>query len=149
MTTWGNEERSSETSAHAMPSFATSGIQLPDDALVVRGGLLQLEDLENAVEVSLVKMKRPGLSVFAVDIDDPETLLETVGRRVPHPTVSFTRMGRLRQKGFQVEQTLVPPHHSVWLPEEDDREFWLREFRNSFDLPRSREGLDGYEVGTC
>lgn len=152
MTAWGNEERSSsEASASSTPSFATSDVQLPNDALVVRGGILALEDLFNTVEVAIVKMGKPGISVFAVDVDDPEVLLETVGRRVPHLTVSFTRMGRLRQKGFKIQQTLVPPHHSVWLPEEDedDREYWLREFRNSFDPPRAREGLGGYVVGTC
>ncbi|KQX72466.1 hypothetical protein ASD10_15885 [Aeromicrobium sp. Root472D3] len=123
-------------------------IRLPDGALILRGGTLQLGDLEKAVLVAEVKMKRPGLSVYGADVPDPQSLLDLVAGQVMHASVSFTTVECLREKGFELEQTGDPPHHTVWLPETDDREYWLREFRNSFELPRNRDGLAGYSVGS-
>lgn len=121
-------------------------ISLPNSALVVRGGTLRLEDLERAAETAEVRFKRPGLSVFAADLADPLALVEQVGAKLPHPVLSFSTMGRIRDKGLELEQTSTPPHHTVWLPEVQDREYWLRAFRSAFDRPVERSKLISYQV---
>jgi hypothetical protein len=130
-----------------MSSEATSRA-LPPEALVVRGGTLQLSDLENAAAKAEAhpKFGRPGVSVFGAPDMSPAKLVERAGRRLPHTVLCFTRAGRLYDKGYTLEQTLDWPHHTAWLPEVDDREFWLREFRSCFYPAISREGLDDYRV---
>lgn len=122
-------------------------VVLPDEALVVRGGTLRLGDLHRAAEVARVKMKRPGLSVFAADVGEPAALVAAVASTLHHTSLSFTTVGRLREKGFELEQTGDPPHHTVWLPESEDQDYWVREFRMSFDRPVRRDALQGYRVG--
>ena len=121
-------------------------VHLPDAALVVRGGALRLDDLVRTAANTEVKMQGPGVSVYAADVADPSILLELVGARLPHTILSFTTAGRLRAKNFDIEQTLEPPHHTVWLPESTDREFWLREFRSAFDPPIRRAAVQSYRV---
>src|SRR4051812_44329266 len=97
---------------------------LPDDALVLRGGKLNLEDLMNNILKTGIELGRPGLSVHAADVGRPEALLGLVGTRVPNLWVAFTTVERLRRHGFHFEQTAEPPHHTVWLPERRDTEYW-------------------------
>lgn len=123
------------------------GFQLPDSALVLRGGTLVLQDLLKALEKCSVQVGRPGLSVYGADVQEPAALLGLVQGQLLHPRVSFTVAGKLRGKGFDLEQTRRPPHYTVWFPEDEDWNFWAREFRSAFDLPRERTDLDHYQVG--
>lgn len=118
-----------------MPSW---GVELPDDAWVIRGGLNSLVTLTNSVEKSLVEWERPALSIFAGDAPSPLDVIEASG--VPHPQICVSTVGRLRAAGFtEIEQTLDPPHYSIWLPAE--WEACLDRFREAFDLPRPRSSF--------
>lgn len=92
------------------------------------------------------RLQRPGISVYAADVADPAALVGLVDGVLVHRRLSFTSVGRLCSKGFEIEQTFDPPHHTVWLPELD--EYWLREFRNAFDPPVERSELSTYRVTT-
>jgi hypothetical protein len=112
---------------------------LPRDAWVVRGGTLQVSDLERACETTSSAAQRPGVSVFAADVGSRLALLEAVPR-MPHQMVSFTKIGRLLDAGFEVEQTYDPPHHTVWFPATDLHTSILR-FRSTFEAPIDRAEL--------
>ena len=93
---------------------------LPDDALVVRGGLMQLPALTKAVEKCITEQHRPGLSVFAGEVATKQELVEAAGNRLRDTQVRFTTVGRLRAAGFtDMEQTSEIPHDSIWLPDQD------------------------------
>ncbi len=110
---------------------------------------MKLDSMRKALDVSLARLGRPGLSVCSAPGLGPGELLTLGGPRLPHPVVAFSTIGRLRVRGFVIEQTLVRPHHTVWLPEQDIEGwgYWLREFRAAFDPAISREELTGYVVG--
>lgn len=112
-------------------------IVLPADALVVRGGTMQMSDLLKSVEVATLKFKRPGISVYAADVVSRRDLL--LQATVPHPQVRFSTMGMIREAGFEVEQTLKPPHHTIWLPENEDSQFWLARLERLFGPPVVRQ----------
>ena len=113
-------------------------MELPDDALVLRGGTMRMADLLRTAEHCVVKHGRPGVSVFAADVASLDELLAQCV--VPHGHIRLSTVGRLRALGFTVEQTGPPPHHTVWLPA-GDREHWLKVLERAFDEPIARPGF--------
>ncbi len=85
-------------------------------------------------------MQRPGISVFAADVGNPSELVIACGTRLPQPQLSFTRLANLLDAGFDVEQTLEPPHHTVWMPE-DGLEAAIERFRSQFAPPIARAAV--------
>lgn len=99
---------------------------------------MQMTDMLRGVEVAMSRLKRPGLSVFAADVATPRDLvLQSV---LPQARVRLSTLGRIRQAGFTVEQTFDPPHHTVWLPDED-WSFWLARLEQAFDQPVTKADL--------
>lgn len=115
-------------------------INLPDDAVVVRGGTLRESDLLNSAEKAHLQLKRPGLSVFAADVPGPLALVELLGNRMLHQVVCVTTLGTLRKLGFELEQTFDPPHFTVWLDAEDLMAS-IGLFRSAFSDPIRRSQL--------
>ncbi len=113
---------------------------------MVRGGLLRTSDLERTCENTREKMQRPGISVFAADVGNPSELVIACGTRLPQPQLSFTRLGHLIDAGFEVEQTLEPPHHTVWMSE-DGIDAAIELFRSQFAPPIARVDVLAGAIG--
>lgn len=111
----------------------------PDDAMVVRGGTLEIGDLANAAVKATVRLGRPGISVAAGPGGSQRELLALSG--LPHPKVSFSQVGRIRAAGFEMEQTGPWPHHTVWLPENWETSGALQRLKDAFDAPVERKEL--------
>ncbi|MFE6649292.1 hypothetical protein ACFVJS_22185 [Nocardioides sp. NPDC057772] len=94
---------------------------------------MNMKDLLRAAEVAKATYQRPGVSVWAADVRTPLDLIQQA--ILPHEVVRFSTMGAIRDAGFTVEQTRQPPHHTVWLPEEDDCEYWLGCLASVFEPP--------------
>ncbi len=106
--------------------------RIPDDGLLVRGGLMSLPVLRLAAEVTAEKLGSPGVSVFGGEGWTLEDVLAQAS--IPHAQVRVTSAGRLRAAGFEVEKTLGAGHYTVWLPDvEDDT---LSRLADAFDSPR-------------
>jgi hypothetical protein len=117
---------------------APAGRPLAPEALVLRGGTLRVESLHKSVEVSVEKLKRPGLSVFAAEGVSRAELLE-MSPQVRHPLLSFSTAERIYNAGFEMEQTFSLPHYTVWLPEDWEASSALRAFTAAFDPPLRRQ----------
>jgi len=63
-----------------------------------------VESLHKSVVVSVEKLKRPGLSVFAAEGVSRAELLE-MSPQVRHPLLSFSTAERIYNAGFEMEQT--------------------------------------------
>jgi hypothetical protein len=126
------------------PRRASSGIVLPDDAPVLRGGRCNLDDLVMSALFCEEQNGRPGLSVVAADVPTHLDLLRQSS--LLHNDVSRSTMGRLREAGLRdIQQTGKPPHHTVWFSRrssEDD----LDEL--SEELARFADAFDPYIART-
>jgi hypothetical protein len=88
-------------------------------------------DLRKSAETALEVTGRMGLSVYAGDDVTLEDLVTAA--RMPYGQVRRTTAGRLRERGFRLEQTGRPRHYTVLLP--DANETTLRRFIDAFDIP--------------
>lgn len=102
---------------------------IPDEALVVRGGEMLLRALRRSAIRTLRKTGRSGISVWG-DVDLSVADLVRAGD-VPHSVIRRSTVGRIRALGFEIEQTGHPPHLTVWLSSEGDDE--LRRLIAAFD----------------
>lgn len=101
-----------------------------DDALVVRGGQMNLTDLRRAA-VDCQKAKgRPGLSVWSRDDASLDELTEA--GTIPNPKVRTTTVRRIVEDGLEIEET-GSPHCTIWLS--DTSESTLMNLVNLFDEP--------------
>jgi hypothetical protein len=104
---------------------------LPDDGLLVRGGLMLPEDLWTAAETARVTMRRPGISAFG---GESVTLEDVLAQHpIRHAQFRRTTAGRVREAGFELEQTGRAGHYTIWVPD-TDHETLIR-LADSFDPP--------------
>lgn len=105
--------------------------RLSDDALVVRGGLMLLSDLERAAEVCQASLGFPGISVYAADgLGLAELVMATP---LAHSQLRWSRAGRLRAAGFALEPTRSWPHYTLRLTDASPAE--LRRVEQTFSPP--------------
>jgi hypothetical protein len=106
--------------------------RLPDDALVVRGGLNRPEDFAKGSGVTAdTDGKLEGISVNAgvgVSLDQLTAPNAKGYPGIPHTTVGQTTVGKIRASGGEVDPTARPhnPHHATMrglTPEEASRLF--------------------------
>jgi hypothetical protein len=97
----------------------------------VRGGTLAIGDLSRAAVKSTLMLGRPGISAVAAMAASPRELLQQT--ELPHPMVSFSSIGRVRNAGFRVEQTGKWPHHTIWLPDDWETSDALLRLKDAFD----------------
>jgi hypothetical protein len=101
-----------------------------DDALVVRGGQMNLSDvLKSALDCQKAK-GRPGLSVWSRDDASLDELTEA--GTIPNPKVRATTVRRIVEDGLEIEET-GSPHCTIWLS--DTSESTLMNVVNLFDEP--------------
>jgi hypothetical protein len=95
---------------------------LPDDALVVRGGSMEsIRQVEASVATNRQKHGTASLSVFAsVDLDVAEIVRQARShdRYLPHGRLQTTTSKRLRDAGLQLIPSPPPPaHYSLMVPD--------------------------------
>ena len=109
-------------------------IDLPDHALVVRGGTLATQDVLNNAEATHIQTGVWGISARS-DVDASLEDLTRARRPLPHPQVSVTTAGDLRAAGFDVAMTAGPPHCTVYLGDETPDDATVTRLRKAFRAP--------------
>lgn len=94
---------------------------LPDDTMIiVRGGVMLIEDLRHNARITQRRHGFYGISVFAaVGMAVDELLAGPV--YIPHAQIRTTTSGRLRAAGFELRRTLsLPYHYDIVLDDADE-----------------------------
>ena len=117
---------------------------LTANALVVRGGVLEVEGVKRRVEKDSPRLLRKtgiryGLSVAADAL--PLAELIEVGR-IPHDELQKTTVERLLEAGFTIEPTFAYPHCTINLGIELSDEV-VGNLIAVFDPPEERPSADG------
>lgn len=102
-----------------MPLTLRSESPLPDDALVVRGGMMIARDLAMAAERCESEFGFPGLSVFGASGVGLRQLLLAIPDLRRYGVVRRTTAGRLRAFGCELIPTGAEPHFTLRLPDTD------------------------------
>jgi hypothetical protein len=112
---------------------------LPDEAVVVRGGVMRRKHIRVALCAALRKTGTPCLSVWSApdrDADEVARLARAHGEHyMPHSEMQTSCAGRLRAEGFALEPTGPEGHYSLAVPQtptDDD----IDRLIGSFDAPR-------------
>jgi hypothetical protein len=98
---------------------------LPDTALVVRGGEMNLTNLSASAEAEYAETGEYALSFWAsADLDVGGIVRAarhqgelTGDRNIPHGRVQVSTAGRIRAAGFDLVATPPPGHYSLVLPD--------------------------------
>lgn len=107
--------------------------RLPDDAVVVRGGLMTAADLERSVQIHFDSEGSYALSVFSV----PGARTDAIAVGVPlrHSKIRQSTVGRVRAAGYDVVSSAGPPGHAdLVLPNPPTDEDWTA-LDAAFDPP--------------
>lgn len=108
---------------------------LPDDAVVVRGGLMLAADLELSAQSHFDLEGSYALSVFSA----PGLSADEIAGRVPlrHSKIRQSTVGRIRSAGYEVVSSAGPPGHAdLLLPHRpSDRDWHALDI--AFDPPRA------------
>lgn len=88
-----------------------SGIELPDDALVARGGTLQIKDLRKNALDTHYRHEFFGVSAWAgIDVGFEDLMIVA---NIFNSYVATTTAGDIRAAGFTIELTGPPRHCSI------------------------------------
>jgi hypothetical protein len=96
--------------------------ELPSTAIVVRGGMMFRETVEQALAVTVQRFDLYLLSVVA----HPTLTAREVWERAPskHTKVRVSTAGQLRECGFELIPTFDAPHYSILLPGPLNLDMW-------------------------
>lgn len=113
--------------------------QLPDDAVVVRGGEAEIGRLLEAASLAWDRHGKYVLSVYALAPEDGEATEDVVGRivevsQLPNGKVRTTTAGALRAQGFALEQSPPDAHYHVVLADQPDEDA-IGRFEQTLDPP--------------
>lgn len=92
---------------------------LPDDALVLRGGMMLARDLRVAAERCEAALGFPGISVFAAAGASFRELLLAAPALRTYRVVRRTTAGAVRRVGCELVATGASPHFTLRLPAVD------------------------------
>ena len=98
-----------------------SEAELPDDAVVVRGGQMRLWDLERSVDCCEAELGFPGVSVFAAAGLDEREVVQAAAPLGRFSWISTAQAGRLRRLGCELVPTRRAPHFTLKVPGKDRR----------------------------
>jgi hypothetical protein len=119
--------------AEYVPGYG--GPELPDDAYVMRGGMMTLENLRTNAEAHFDEFGEYGLSVFSVPGMSVQELALLANR--PNRTMRVSTCARIRAVGYLIvrsEEEGGPGHADIKLPEEPTDEI-LQVIADVFDDP--------------
>jgi len=106
---------------------------LPDNAIVIRGGLMLVRDLANAAERCEEHFGFPGLSVFARSGPSVRELLLSARALRLYPVIRQSSAGDLRALRCELLPTGVAPHFTLRLADASFRTLSL--VRDAFGPP--------------
>jgi hypothetical protein len=110
---------------------------LPDDAIVVRGGVGAPETIAVNAYTTFDTDGFWGVSGFSaagLTVGEIAQLAYEQGR-LPHPQIRTSTAGQVRDGGFEIEETSDDyPHVDILVPPEPDDEVWAR-LADLFDDP--------------
>jgi len=120
----------------------TDGYELPDDAFVLRGGDLDLDELLESAEKCMIRHGEYGLSVFAADVPRAEDVFTRDPRMARYAYGRYSTAGDIRATGFSMRGTGKAPHWTVTLPdlEVETVERFLEAFVGRVDNPAMAPG---------
>ena len=107
---------------------------LPDEALVVRGGVMELAVLETNAQTHYDEFGEYALSVYSL----PDRSADEIAllASLPHAKIRVSTVGRLREAGYPVVPSPGPPGHAdLELPHPPTEGDW-RVLDALFDPPR-------------
>jgi hypothetical protein len=113
--------------------------QLPDQAIVVRGGVMGSPSLRSNAYGSYEELGLWALSVWSYPDMEPEEVAEEARRvdemALPQGKLRFSTAGRIRSEGYELIATNQRGHYSLVVPEEPDEAVW-EDLRSIFDETR-------------
>jgi hypothetical protein len=113
----------------------SGGPDLPDDAHVVRGGVMSLDNLRTNVEAHFDEYGEYAISVFSVPGMSVYELALLAKR--PNRTMRVSACARIRGLGYEIvrsEEEGGPGHADIKLPEEPTDEI-LQSIADAFGAP--------------
>lgn len=117
-----------------MQDAAGAQPDLPDDAVVIRGGLMAMADLRRSAQIHFDHEGRYALSVFCGVDASADAIARAAS--LPHPKIRQSTVGRIRRAGFDVVRSEGPPGHAdLVLPDPPTDDDW-RALEAAFDPPR-------------
>lgn len=102
-----------------MPLTSRSEPPLPDEALVLRGGMMLARDLALAAERCEAQLGFPGISVFAATGTGFRELLLAAPALRTYRVVRRSTAGAVRSLGCELVATGIAPHITLRLPGTD------------------------------
>lgn len=110
--------------------------ELPDGAIVVRGGIMGSSSLRSNAYGSHEELKLWAISVWSYPNMEPEEVAEEARRvdemALPQGKLRFSTAGRICSEGYELIATNQPGHYSLVVPEEPDEAVW-EDLRSIFD----------------
>lgn len=110
------------------------GRELPDDAVVVRHGVMLLGDMRRSATICHDVHGVYGLSVHAHESMSADDLAGQC--KLDHGRICETTAARLREAGFEVQFTFSGNHATIKLPSKPT-DALLKRLREAFDGPRA------------
>lgn len=115
--------------------------RLPDDSVVVRGGLMFPADLARGVQSHFDTEGVYALSVFSAAGRTADEIAIAVP--LPHPKIRTSTVGRVRVAGYDVVSSPGPPGHADLLFREPPTDDDWRTMDRIFDPPRANPATIG------
>lgn len=111
---------------------------LPDDAIVVRGGLMGTVSLESNAYGSFEECGMWALSVWSYPDMTADEVVEEAhrvdGEALPNGKIRSARAGTLREHGYELVATNQRGHYSLVVPPTPGSAVW-EDLREVFDDP--------------
>jgi hypothetical protein len=116
--------------------FGMAEDHLPDEAIVVRGGMMGSPSLRSNAGVSSAELGIWAISVWAYPEQTAEEVAEEARRvdevALPQGKLRFSMAGRIRSAGYDLIATNQRGHYSLVVPAEPTEAVW-DDLRSIFD----------------
>jgi hypothetical protein len=112
---------------------------IPDEAVVVRGGALAPSQLQQAAGVTARRLGRAGISAWYGDGVMFEAIVRNVPKLQEFTYIHWTTAQRIRGAGFGITATPPINHCTIWIPMDwyvsDDGSSWTSALAAAFSHP--------------